>query len=1402
NSPSIDFTSSLTDFSFYNLEFTGPNVTNGIINNNTGRICTFNNVSFAGHGNINGKNSFGALTFSSGKNYILQSGIIQTLTGSLTAQGACGNNILIKSSTSGSQAYINKAGGSVDVDYVSLQDIWAQGTATFNATNSIAISNVNAQWNITAPAGTGANYYWIAGTGNWSDPLHWSLTSGGTPNGPGCIPGSSNNVYFDANSGFTSVNKTVTVNVSSASCKDMDWTGSASSPVFTTTSGSNTLSVYGSLTLISGMTWSFTGPVSFAATSTGKTITSANKQFQNTVSFDGNGGGWTLMDGFTNPSSLTSLNYGSLNTNGQTMNIYYFNTNNSNVRSLTLGSTLMQLSYCCGGAFSVNLTNLTLNAGTSTIRITTNSNSPSIDFTSSLTDFSFYNLEFTGPNVTNGIINNNTGHICTFNNVSFAGHGNINGNNKYNSLTLGAGRTYIFQSSTTQTFLGSLNATGTSGQMIDIHTSTSGVQTTFTKASGCVVLDYILLKDNKALGGANWYTGSHSTNVGNNNGWTIGDPTFLGTPGAISGNTSVCAGSSGNTYSISAVAGASGYTWSVPTGATITGGQNSTSITVNMGTALLGSISVVASNLCFTSASSSLALTINPLITPLVAVSPSSNPTCAGYSVLYTATPTNGGSTPVFQWKVNNINQGSNSSTFAYIPASNDQVSCILVSNATCPSPSTATSNTVTMTLNPIVTPAVTITASSNPSCIGSSVSYTAVPLNGGSNPVYQWKVNGSNQGTNSSTYSYIPANNNLVSCIMTSNATCISSSTATSNSITMTVNPLQTPAVSITTATNPSCAGNSVIYNASPVNGGAAPVYQWQVNGSNQGTNSATLNYIAVNNDQVRCIMASNAACASPVTATSNAITMTVNVCTQSWTGAADSNWNNIANWSGGQVPLPGTNVTISSGMPHQPEIYCAAKCNALTIANGATLTIRPNWSLTAYGTTTLNGSQCLIIKSTLAGTGSFIDNGTISGSGTMKMERYITANFWHYISPVIPTATAGVFNACYLKKWAEVNYSWTNITSTSTPLNVMVGYALKSNITSTYNYIGKPNTGAKTIAVTKNTSTMVDSKKGWNLVGNPYPSTVNWDTAGWTKTNVNDAIYIYNQTYANYASYVGGFGTNGGTKYIAPGQGFYVVCNNIAGGTLGMTGSVRLHKVTSFFKSAPTADYIRLTLNHKDIEDDIIIRIDPEATSDFDGNFDAYKIVVPEMSQLWSTTVSDREEYYSINTLPDVISNPDVPVSMVATEDGTYSIKATDFTSLSTQTGLFLEDLKTGAIVNLADAPVYTFSASVGDDANRFMLHFSPLNISSVETNDESGGTVIFPSPNKGSFTISCAKEIEGTSLIEIYNVLGEMIFTQKVNKLNNYEITFNEYSTGVYYAKIISPDRNRIIRFIMTK
>jgi len=341
--------------------------------------------------------------------------------------------------------------------------------------------------------------------------------------------------------------------------------------------------------------------------------------------------------------------------------------------------------------------------------------------------------------------------------------------------------------------------------------------------------------------------------------------------------TTVCAGTS-VTFTANPTHGGSlpSYQWKV-NAVNVSGATNSTYTYVPLNGDII-TCQLSSSDNCVTgnpaiSSPVTMTITQNPAVT--ISITPSANPFCPGSQVTFIAVPNHGGLFPVYLWKVNGSNAGTNSSSFTYTPLNGDIVTCELTSSDNCVTGNPATSAPVTMTASPILVVSVSIVASSNPFCAGSQVTFTATPDHGGLVPGYQWKVNGGNAGTNNPTYTYSPANGDQVSCVLNSSASCITGNPALSNIITMTVNTNLPAGVSISTLTNPFCPGTSVTITATPNNGGLSPSYQWKLNGVNAGTNLPTFTFNPAAGDSVRCVMTSNLNCVTGNPASSARIIM-----------------------------------------------------------------------------------------------------------------------------------------------------------------------------------------------------------------------------------------------------------------------------------------------------------------------------------------------------------------------------------------------------------------------------------------------------------------------------------------------------------------------------------------------
>jgi gliding motility-associated-like protein len=271
------------------------------------------------------------------------------------------------------------------------------------------------------------------------------------------------------------------------------------------------------------------------------------------------------------------------------------------------------------------------------------------------------------------------------------------------------------------------------------------------------------------------------------------------------------------------------------------------------------------------------ALVVIATVVPSVTIDAPVTAVCAGSSATFTATPSNGGTTPVYEWQVNGVNAAANTAVFSSNTlADKDVVTCLMTSNAVCPSPATTTSNSIPITVSPLSTPAISIAASTTGICSGASVSFSATPFNGGNAPVYTWSVNGNTAGANSPSFSSTTlANGDIIACGLVSSASCLTVSTAQSNTIPITVHPTVAPSLTAEASATAICAGQAVSFKASLGNSIDQPVYQWQVDGMAVGSNSPGYTTSTLSNgDVVICQVTGDAGCAI---GSSGSIVMTV---------------------------------------------------------------------------------------------------------------------------------------------------------------------------------------------------------------------------------------------------------------------------------------------------------------------------------------------------------------------------------------------------------------------------------------------------------------------------------------------------------------------------------------------
>ncbi len=308
-----------------------------------------------------------------------------------------------------------------------------------------------------------------------------------------------------------------------------------------------------------------------------------------------------------------------------------------------------------------------------------------------------------------------------------------------------------------------------------------------------------------------------------------------------------------------------------------------------------------SSGYCLGVPTESVEITVTPTVVASVVISTPSTTTCANAAVTFTAVETNGG-TPTYQWYKGAVGSGAaiplaTGATYT-TPASGagaisdgDSYYVEMTSSLICAKPNPAVSDAIVMTVTTQVAPAVTVTADPGTTiCENTSVTFTAAPGNGGSNPTYEWFVQKAtdltpaSQGPASSAVDSEKftintlADGDRVFVKMVSNSDCASPSDATSTEIIMTVKPTVIPEVVVTADKSSICPNESVTFTAVATNGGSIPVYEWKNGTTTVGGTGATYTTSSLlPGNSITVTMTSSELCASPLSDVSIPVSVTI---------------------------------------------------------------------------------------------------------------------------------------------------------------------------------------------------------------------------------------------------------------------------------------------------------------------------------------------------------------------------------------------------------------------------------------------------------------------------------------------------------------------------------------------
>ena len=467
-------------------------------------------------------------------------------------------------------------------------------------------------------------------------------------------------------------------------------------------------------------------------------------------------------------------------------------------------------------------------------------------------------------------------------------------------------------------------------------------------------------------------------------------------------------------------------------------------------------------------------------------------------------------------------------------------------------------------------------------------------------------------------------------------------------------------------------------------------------------------------------------------------------------WLNTGSSSWATTTNWSRGIEPTSSDNVGVYSySGGTQPSLNGNLSVQNLFLGEGSNFSFNGNLTTAANAflnsplsfasgkTVTINGNLIIddAAKSanlSLASGASMITEGSVEGTADIAMD--ITSGQWHFISAPVSGIQSNLFQGNYLQLYNESQHQWEDITVLDHDLSAVHGFSLWYNAGgkgpgTTFTFSGTPFTGTQNYELSfTEYSSSGDANEGANLVGNPYPSYLDWDEVNGygTKYTWNGADYD-ERTEA---------GTGDGSRYVAPMEGFFVVTGT-NGTAFNLTNAMRTH--TSSDKEANVfSNGIVLSANSQNYSDALYIVFDQSANENFELPRDAWKFIsgTTGICQIWSQCPDGN---LAVDVRPETES---IQLGFANNEAGTYSIGIQEIADISTA---ILEDTKLNIFHDLSEG-AYSFDWRLNDDETRFKLH---LNTTAVQ---EINGSAVQAYVAGGNIIIQSDQQPQRITLTDI--------------------------------------------------
>jgi hypothetical protein len=441
---------------------------------------------------------------------------------------------------------------------------------------------------------------------------------------------------------------------------------------------------------------------------------------------------------------------------------------------------------------------------------------------------------------------------------------------------------------------------------------------------------------------------------------------------------------------------------------------------------------------------------------------------------------------------------------------------------------------------------------------------------------------------------------------------------------------------------------------------------------------------------------------------------------------------------------------------------------------------------------------------------------NGSGSGSvtGNVTMQRYLSSAFgYKYISSPFQAATVNEFAddldlGASFPSFFRYNENlttsgWVSYVTPADPLNPLEGYAAffgSLDVPHTADVSGVVNNGPLSVTLYNHNNAYTE---GFNLVGNPYPSAIDWDApSGWTKTNIDNALYYFKASTTDeyggtYSTYINGISSDGlATATIPSMQGFFIHVSDGSypvTGTLGLNNSVRITDLTHPFMKSGNKDkmpLIRLGANFADDNnstDPMVIYFDEKAQTGFDSYLDAFKLMNTDYYAPSLYAFGTDGTKLSINALPekqDTLCT--IPLGLKTYIDGYIVFKIIDISEELPGMKINISDMVAGTKNDLLNNNEYKVYLEAGEYKDRFFLNVSEKGSEIPDTTSNNNLFTVYSS--HGLIKVYVNTEKTGPGLLSIYNLAGQVLFVNKIIDAGYYE--FNPgLKDGIYIVRFMS-------------